>query len=70
VNAPIRILLNGAPREFARAPTVAQFLDELELTGKRLAIERNGEIVPRSRFAYEVLAEGDRVEVVVAVGGG
>ena len=68
--SPIRIHVNGAPREFARAPTVAQFLDELELTGKRLAIERNGEIVPRSRFADEVLAEGDRVEVVVAVGGG
>jgi sulfur carrier protein len=66
----IRILVNGAPREFARAPTVAQFIDELELAGKRLAIERNGEIVPRSRFAEEVLAEGDRVEVVVAVGGG
>jgi sulfur carrier protein len=68
--ASIRILVNGAPREFARAPTVAQFLDELELAGKRLAIERNGEIVPRSRFGEEVLAEGDRIEVVVAVGGG
>ena len=67
---PVRILVNGAPREFAEAPTVAQFLDELELAGKRLAIERNGEIVPRSRFAEERLAEGDRVEVVVAVGGG
>ena len=68
--ASIRILVNGTPREFARAPTVAQFLDELELAGKRLAIERNGEIVPRSRFGEELLAEGDRIEVVVAVGGG
>ena len=67
---PVRILVNGAPREFDRAPTVAQFLDQLELAGRRLAIERNGEIVPRSRFADEVLAEGDRIEVVVAVGGG
>jgi sulfur carrier protein len=66
----IRLVVNGSPREFARAPTVAQFLDELELTGKRLAIERNGEIVPRSRFGHELLAEGDRIEVVVAVGGG
>jgi sulfur carrier protein len=70
MSAPVRILVNGAPREFASAPTVAQFLDELALTGKRLAIERNGEIVPRSRFGDEVLAEGDRIEVVVAVGGG
>jgi sulfur carrier protein len=67
---PIQVLVNGSPREFASAPTVAQFLDELELTGKRLAVERNGEIVPRSRFADERLAEGDRVEVVIAVGGG
>ena len=70
MTAPIRILVNGAPREFPAPPTVAQFLDQLELAGKRLAIERNGEIVPRSRFGDEVLAEGDRIEVVVAVGGG
>ena len=70
MDSPIRILVNGAPREFAEPPTVAQVLESLELTGKRLAIERNGEIVPRSRFAEERLAEGDRVEVVVAVGGG
>ena len=68
--SPVRILVNGATREFAAPPTVAQVLEALELTGKRLAIERNGEIVPRSRFADEVLAEGDHVEVVVAVGGG
>ena len=49
---------------------MAQFIDQLCLAGKRLAIERNGEIVPRSRFADEVLAEGYRIEVVVAVGGG
>ena len=70
MDSPIRILVNGAPREFAEPPTVAQVLESLELTGKRLAIERNGEIVPRSRFGHELLAEGDRVEVVVAVGGG
>jgi len=68
--SPVRIHVNGTPREFERAPTVAQFIDALDLAGKRLAIERNGEIVPRSRFSDEVLAEGDRIEVVVAVGGG
>jgi len=67
---PIRITVNGAPREFTAAPTVAQFLDEMNLAGKRLAVERNGEIVPRSRFAEQRLAEGDAIEVVVAVGGG
>jgi sulfur carrier protein len=68
--SPIRILVNGAPRDFAAAPTVAQVVAELDLAGRRLAIERNGEIVPRSRFGDEVLAEGDRIEVVIAVGGG
>ena len=68
--SPIRILVNGAQREFPAPPTVAQFLEELALTGQRLAIERNGEIVPRSRFAEARLADGDRIEVVVAVGGG
>jgi sulfur carrier protein len=70
MSAPIRIVVNGSPREFDQCPTVEQFLATLELAGKRFAIERNGEIVPRSRFAEERLAEGDRVEVVVAVGGG
>ena len=70
MSAPIRILLNGAPREFPAPLTFAQLLDELSLAGQRLAIERNGEIVPRSRFAETRLAPGDRIEVVVAVGGG
>jgi sulfur carrier protein len=70
MDTPIRVLVNGAPREFDGSPTFAQFLDELSLTGRRLAVERNGAIVPRSRFDDERLAEGDRIEVVVAVGGG
>jgi sulfur carrier protein len=66
----IRVTLNGARREFAAPLTFAQLLDELELAGKRLAVERNGEIVPRSRFGESRLADGDRIEVVIAVGGG
>ncbi|MGZ5661505.1 MAG: sulfur carrier protein ThiS [Usitatibacter sp.] len=68
--APIRIVLNGAPREFTAPLTFAQLLEELALAGTRLAVERNGEIVPRSRFADARLADGDRIEVVMAVGGG
>ena len=45
-------------------------LEKLELVGKRVAIERNGEIVPRSRHADEMVNDGDRLEIVVAVGGG
>ena len=66
----IRVLVNGAPREFGSPPTFSQLLDELSLAGKRLAVEVNGEIMPRSRFPEARLADGDRIEVVVAVGGG
>ena len=67
---PIRVTVNGEKREFAAAPTCAELLDALALHGRRLAIEVNGEIVPRSRFDAVRLAGGDRIEVVVAVGGG
>ena len=70
MSAPIRVTLNGAPREFAAPLTFSQLLDELALAGQRLAVERNGEIVPRSRFGDARLADGDRVEVVMAVAGG
>jgi sulfur carrier protein len=70
MSAPIRITLNGAPRELPAPITFTQLLDELALAGRRLAVERNGEIVPRSRFEQWRLADGDRIEVVIAVGGG
>jgi sulfur carrier protein len=50
--------------------TVADLVRELALEGKRIAVERNGEIVPKSSHALTVLAVGDRIEVVAAVGGG
>jgi sulfur carrier protein len=70
MSAPIKVVVNGAPREFPAPLTFTQLLDELELAGRRLAVERNGEIVPRSRFGESRLADGDRIEVVIAVGGG
>jgi sulfur carrier protein len=66
----IALTINGEPRRFERALSVAELLDQLALTGKRVAIERNGEIVPHGRFALEHIAEGDKLEIVVAVGGG
>ena len=50
--------------------TVELLVQTLELAGKRLAIERNGEIVPRSQFALVKICEGDKFEIVGAVGGG
>jgi sulfur carrier protein len=70
MSAPIRVVLNGAPRELPAALTFGQLIDELSLAGRRLAVERNGEIVPRSRFGEARVADGDRIEVVMAVGGG
>jgi sulfur carrier protein len=45
-------------------------VERLELAGKRIAVERNGEIVPRSQFESVGLTDGDALEIVVAVGGG
>jgi sulfur carrier protein len=52
------------------ALSVARLVEVLELQGKRVAIERNGEIVPRSQYPETMLNDGDRLEIVVAVGGG
>ncbi|KAF7600775.1 MAG: thiamine biosynthesis protein ThiS [Candidatus Dactylopiibacterium carminicum] len=66
----MHITLNGEAREIAPASTVADLLAELDLIGKRVAVERNGEIVPRGQHGATVLAEDDALEIVVAVGGG
>jgi sulfur carrier protein len=66
----ITVSINGATRQFPHSITVSSLIEELGLTGKRIALERNGEIVPRSRFDAQSLSDGDRLEVVVAVGGG
>ena len=50
--------------------SLAELVESLGIAGKRVAIERNAEIVPRTRHASTPLVDGDRVEIVVAVGGG
>jgi sulfur carrier protein len=64
------IEVNGERRALAAGTTVAALLAELGFSGRRVAVERNGEIVPRSRHDSTELAAGDRIEIVVAVGGG
>ena len=64
------LIINGENRQFNGPLTVAGLTDQLGLTGKRIAIEKNGEIVPRSQHAATALASGDKLEIVVAVGGG
>ena len=63
--------INGKPRDFEpENMTVANLIQTLGLEGKRLAIECNGEIVPRGRFDETALRSGDKLEIVGAVGGG
>ena len=66
----IRITLNGTPRELDAPLAVAQLLAAEGLAGKRVAVERNGAIVPKSRHSAVIVGAGDRIEIVVAVGGG
>ena len=66
----IIVTINGSTRQFPDSTSVAALIEELGFAGKRIALERNGEIVPRSLFATQQLTDGDRLEVVVAVGGG
>ena len=66
----IEVNVNGAAQRLAPDTDLAALLERLQLAGKRVAVEKNGEIVPRSRFAQTALANGDRLEIVVAVGGG
>jgi sulfur carrier protein len=66
----IRLSVNGESRQFPQPLTCAGLIAALGLTGQRVAIECNGEIVPRGRHAEHSLTDGDNIEIVVAVGGG
>ena len=66
----IQLSVNGQAQRLEPGANVAQLLDALELAGKRVAVEKNGEIVPRSQYSDTRLSEGDALEIVVAVGGG
>ena len=66
----LNIIINGELRQFAPGLTVATLIEQLGYSGKRIAIERNGEIVPKSQHGSTQLVSGDTLEIVVAVGGG
>jgi sulfur carrier protein len=67
----MQISINGNPRHFQeKSMTIADLINTLNVAGKRIAIECNGEIIPRSQFEEVVLNEGDKLEIVGAVGGG
>ncbi len=66
----IEIILNGEGKKVSPEWTVNDLIQDLELVGKQVAVELNGQIVSRDRWQGEDLASGDRVEIVHFVGGG
>lgn len=73
-NAPldgdVEILINGQPRTIAGEASVASLLDDLGMAARHVAVEVNGELVPRGSHAERLLRPGDRLEIVTLVGGG
>lgn len=66
----LSITLNGVPKYLPEALFVADLVAQLGYAGKRVAVERNGEIIPKSQHPSTPIAEGDAIEIVAAVGGG
>jgi sulfur carrier protein len=66
----MHLSVNGEPREVPEHTTVRRLIELLDLAGGPVAVERNGDVVPRAEHAATALAEGDVVEIVHFVGGG
>ncbi|AAK23856.1 sulfur carrier protein ThiS [Caulobacter vibrioides] len=66
----MRLLLNGEERDVAGVVTIADLVTMLGLDARKVAVERNLEIAPRSSYADTALADGDRIEIVTFIGGG
>jgi len=66
----IQVTVNGSAHRLEAPVNLQALLERLDMAGKKVAVERNGEIVPRGLHAQTLVANGDRLEIVVAVGGG
>jgi thiamine biosynthesis protein ThiS len=66
----MQLTVNGEIRQMTPGSRVADLVHELGLDGRKIAVERNLEIVPRSRYDLDALAQDDRIEIVAFVGGG
>jgi sulfur carrier protein len=66
----MRLLLNGEERDVAEVVTIADLVAALGLDARKVAVERNLEIAPRSTYGDTALVEGDRIEIVTFIGGG
>jgi len=67
--ATMQIQLNGQTTNFT-SQSISELLQQLSLTTQKIAVERNGDIIPRSLHAQTILVEGDVIEIITAVGGG
>jgi sulfur carrier protein len=66
----IQVTVNGAAQHFEQPLAVSALIEKMSLVGKKIAVEKNGEIVPRGLHQQTLVENGDRLEIVVAVGGG
>ena len=66
----IQVTINGAAQRYEQPLAVSDLIARMALEGKKIAVERNGEIVPKSAHGSTLLHDGDRLEIVAAVGGG
>ena len=66
----IQVTVNGAAQRFENPLPVSALIHRMALVGKKIAVERNGEIVPKGLHREVLIEDGDRLEIVVAVGGG
>lgn len=66
----MKVFVNGDARELADGATIAELVATLDLAGRRVAVEVNEDIVPKSLHAQTPLRDGDRIEIVHAIGGG
>ena len=70
IRVMIQVVVNGAEQRLDAPLAVSELVERMALAGRKIAVERNGEIVPRSAHGSTLVADGDRLEIVVAVGGG
>jgi len=66
----MNIIVNGVSQKITENCTTEQLLDQMGFGGKRVAVELNLEIVPRSDYSQTLIADGDKIEIVRAIGGG
>jgi sulfur carrier protein len=66
----IQVTVNGKAHRFGHPLNVGELLEQLQMAGRKVAVERNGEIVPRGLHGNTLIENGDQLEIVVAVGGG